>query len=198
MTTSILAVVAIVISVLVLLGWAVGWPLLTTWIANAVAMKVPTAIATMTQGVGSLLAGERSYTARRAAMVLSVITIAISHGSLMLRFSAMMIDGKLYDQHSVDSMFQVPSVATAASLMLLSISMLLYQFKARTAWPIMLSQFVALTIGTSAVAGQLLDLPQLYGYLSDYSGGVALPTGVCVALLALHGISVVARDPLTR
>lgn len=190
-----LAAIVVVISVVALLGWVVGWPLIATWVTNGVSMKAPTAIATLWQAISSILTGQRTITARRASLVLSVMTLTLAHGSLMFRFAAMMIDGENYNLQTVDTMFHVPSVATAAALMLLALSILLYQFEARKTWAILLSQFVALTIGTSAVVGWCLGLPEMYGYVSDYSGGVALPTGVCIALLGLHGIAVTSREP---
>lgn len=188
-----LALLAVVISALALVGWITGPTLLTTWIANAIAMKAPTAISTFLQGVSSLLAGRRTITARRVSIILSVIVLGIAHGSLMLRFSKMVIDEGIV-QSSLDDLFQVPSVATASALMLLSLAILLYQFRSSRIWPILVSQFAALTIGTSAIAGWLLELPPLYGYTSEYTGGVALPTGICLAALALHGIAIVSRE----
>lgn len=188
-----LALAAVIVAVLALLGWAVGPSIFTTWITHGIAMKAPTALATAAQGLASIYAGHRTTTARRASIVLSVVTLTIAHGSLMLRFAAMLRDDALMAPATLDRLFQVPSVGASIALMLLAISILLYQFRARFVWPIYLSQLTALTIGTASIAGWALDLPTLYGYVSEYSGGVALPTAVCLACLALHGIAVTAR-----
>ncbi|HEX6260456.1 MAG TPA: PAS domain S-box protein [Woeseiaceae bacterium] len=173
------------------LGWAAGWPFLTTIVPGQPSMKPNTAVGLLLLGVAGAFCREDTGPIRRMLSVLAaLVVLGIGVGTLAEYALAVDLEidrvllGLLRSADPGETYPGRPSPPTALALALLSAAIVLFDFRptAKTRpseWLILAALFTAFV----ALTGFFFGAGPLYRLSDAPVTGVAMPTGVSLVLL---------------
>lgn len=190
-----LAVVVLLVGILVIVGWFLHIPLLTSLLPNAATMKFTTAVCFICSAVIVILVAQSFAFRHKFALALlpaPCLIIALMMGSIIVSVVIGIKTGieNMFIVEDINAVLTVypgrPSLGTIACFVLISLVGLIVMFKPK--WVktfIRISAIILFTIGVGGLCGYLFNVPIMYYSLEGISTAMAIHTAILFVLLGI-------------